>query len=119
MNVDADICKTIEESSFETLEALVMHVGHRLLKHFLIPEFASACREDNVYPRFKISLAKPTAVTFADAPVIELLVESDPEANASTRKLWEEYDGRQSPPPFPLEGRLDDWIENDAHSRMQ
>ena len=48
---------------------------------------------------------------FADAPAVEMLVDSDPIVNRSVEKLWRDRGGnggRQV--PFPLQGRLDEWI---------
>jgi hypothetical protein len=49
----------------------------------------------------KICLEKPTAVTLADAPVVELLIDS-----AKILRL----NNHAKTPPFPLQGRLDEWI---------
>lgn len=54
----------------------------------------------------RISLEKPTAVTFADAPVVEVLVDSDPTKNKHVNDLWQ-FKRRQ--PPFPLKGTLESW----------
>jgi hypothetical protein len=106
-------CQTIEESSFQTLEALGMHLGHRLVKHFAIPQFGGIRNE--IYPRFKISLAKPTAVMFADAPTVEMLVDSNPAVNKAVEKLWQNGEDAKLP-PFPLQGRLDVWIKENCNS---
>jgi hypothetical protein len=63
-------------------------------------------REFPLYPRIRISLSKPTAVTLADAPVVEVSVD--------TRAMLKLIPLPPVPMPFPLQGRLDDWIkEND------
>lgn len=41
-------------------------------------------------PKIRIALAKPTAVMFADAPVIEVLLETDPLKSKALREIWEE-----------------------------
>jgi hypothetical protein len=49
---------------------------------------------------------------FADAPVVEMLVDSDPAVNTGVEGLWKERGekgGRQL--PFPLQGRLEEWIK--------
>jgi len=61
------------------------------------------------HQRIRISLEKPTAVTFADAPVVEMLMDSDPAENHVAESLWQGA-GVTKQPPFPLQGRLDDWI---------
>ena len=52
-------------------------------------------------PRIKICLEKPTAVTLADAPIVELLIDS--------AKILRLNDHAKAL-PFPLQGRLDEWI---------
>jgi len=74
--------------------------------------------EGAVYPRIRVKLEKPTAVTFADAPMIEMLVDADPyKGDKLAKEMWDEAifkDGRdkmlEKKPPFPLQGRLDEWI---------
>jgi hypothetical protein len=57
-------------------------------------------------PRIRISLAKPTAVTLADAPVVEILVDS--------KDMLDRAPPASIALPFRLQGRLDEWIwEND------
>lgn len=60
--------------------------------------------------RIKICFEKPTAVIFADAPAVEILVDSDARINKVTRELLESKIENQKP-PFPLESRLDVWIQ--------
>ncbi|KAH6671220.1 Dihydroneopterin aldolase-domain-containing protein [Halenospora varia] len=99
------VVKTIEESSFQTLEALATHVCRRIIKYFLLPHYLE--REENLdenpdVPNVKICLEKPTAVTMADAPVIELVM------NARNSGLWERCPIIKV--PFPLSSTLDHWI---------
>jgi hypothetical protein len=49
-------------------------------------------------------------VTFADAPVVEILVDSDPQKNPDAKVLWLTFYEKKIRPPFPLTGRLDEWI---------
>lgn len=56
-----------------------------------------------ITPRIKISLSKPTAVTLADAPVVEILVDS--------RVMLDRAPPSLTVIPFPLQGRLDEWIK--------
>lgn len=108
----------MEESSFQTLEALASHISQRIIIYFLIPHYPADQQEDTKnplpgwnYQRIRIKLEKPTAVTFADAPVVEMLVDSDPKINKDVGSLWENA-GVVRLPPFPLEGKLGDWIAN-------
>lgn len=52
----------MEESSFETLEALGMHLADRVL---------SMSSDDEVW-QVCIQMEKPTAVVFADCPIVEV-----------------------------------------------
>ncbi|RDL36888.1 uncharacterized protein BP5553_06240 [Venustampulla echinocandica] len=107
------VIKTMEESSFQTLEALATHLGDRINECFILPTGAAVINSDGTYlfPDIKICLEKPTAVTFADAPTVELLVHSDPLKNKTTEKFYE-VSARDMPEvPFPLQGRLDEWLE--------
>jgi hypothetical protein len=99
--------QTIEESSFKTLEALASHVGQRVIQYFFIPLYKNGVFLN--YPRIHICLEKPTAVMFADAPAIEVLIESDPAKNQTISGL-REWAKLAEKPPFPLNGRLDEWI---------
>jgi hypothetical protein len=102
------ISQTIEESSFQTLEALAAQVSHRIIQYFLIPRTCHG--DDGPLERIKICLEKPTAVTIADAPAVEILVEADPALNSFTQRLLRS-NAEKKIPPFPLEGRLDSWIQ--------
>ena len=49
---------------------------------------------------------------FADAPTVECLVDSDPSKSAEVKELWNAREkGQMKQVPFPLEGRLDEWIK--------
>lgn len=63
----------MEESSFETLEALAMAICRRLSVSVPGPESAEGVKGY----RFKVCLEKPIAVTLADAPGVELSVEAE------------------------------------------
>ncbi|PBP22643.1 hypothetical protein BUE80_DR006561 [Diplocarpon rosae] len=113
------VVKSTEESSFQTLEALAEHLVKRIICYALIPHLPSTHFPSTTssskplnHPRIKISLSKPTAVTFADAPTVEMMVDSDPNVNELACRIWEEA-GREGVRrvPFPLLGRLDEWIE--------
>ncbi|KAH8603074.1 Dihydroneopterin aldolase-domain-containing protein [Bisporella sp. PMI_857] len=106
------VVKTIEESSFETLEALEHHLIWRIMNYFLVPHFRG--RNDTLQfdidgfsHNIKIALSKPTAVTFADAPTVELA--RDGQDLKSDVHL---HQGCLQPVPFPLQTRLDDWIQS-------
>ncbi|CAG8955473.1 hypothetical protein HYFRA_00010340 [Hymenoscyphus fraxineus] len=109
------VSKTIEESSFRTLESLAKHLGERIISCFIIPytqKEAQNSEDTWVFPCVKICLEKPTAVTFADAPMVEAVVHAHPEKNVYARSLWlESVAGADfDPPPFPLQGSLGEWV---------
>jgi len=107
--------QTVEESSFQTLEALLSHLSRIIITYFIIPRF-SQLPNTALYPRIKISIEKPTAVTFADAPVVEILVDSDPQKDPDAKALWLRFYKKKIRPPFPLTGRLDEWIATQKSS---
>jgi hypothetical protein len=43
------------------------------------------------FPIVKVALEKPTAVTMADAPCVELTVETDPTKNSAMKELWDAF----------------------------
>lgn len=63
----------MEQSSFETLEALGSLLGGNVLGSFrsLLQKSDPSPPEDW---QVRITLAKPTAVPFADCPVVELMM---------------------------------------------
>ncbi|TQS34323.1 hypothetical protein Golomagni_05298 [Golovinomyces magnicellulatus] len=67
--------KSVEESSFQTLEALGNHIGSVIIKHFIQPQI---CVSQNFFtwPTIRLKLSKPTAVTLADAPTVEMLIDT-------------------------------------------
>ena len=103
---------TIEESSFQTLEALATHVGRRILKYFLSPIVVHR-GGGGTHERIKICLEKPTAVTFAEAPAVEILIDSNPDVNGFARHLLR-GNMKARKPPFPLQGSLNQWIRENG-----
>jgi len=63
--------------------------------------------QDAVPRRIKICFEKPTAVTFADAPAVEFTLSSGSEMPVSDMR----YNITELP-PFPMQGRIEDWIRN-------
>ncbi|KAI9053411.1 hypothetical protein LZ554_002369 [Drepanopeziza brunnea f. sp. 'monogermtubi'] len=120
------VVKSTEESSFQTLEALAGHLITRLIRYIVIPRLltslphstptpSSTAPPGRNYPRIKIALSKPTAVTFAEAPTVEMAVDADPGASEIARRVWGEVGGEGGRKvPFPLMGRLDEWIEREG-----
>ncbi|KAL2065010.1 hypothetical protein VTL71DRAFT_4150 [Oculimacula yallundae] len=127
------VVKSTEESSFQTLEALALHLIERIIRHIIIPSYvyekdaltggwaytypAPASPEQTMtYPLVKISLSKPTAVTFADAPTVSMVVDTDSQKSEVARRIWDTaaMEGKFGLLPFPLQGRLDKWLEMNA-----
>lgn len=133
--------QSTEESSFQTLEALAQHLITRIIQYILIPHSSfkypslsssglpvpsyhpssssqSTSSKPHNHPRIKISLSKPTAVMFADAPTVEMMLDSDPESNEVARSVWENVAKEGvTRVPFPLDGRLDEWIEGKCEAQ--
>lgn len=69
------------------------------------------------YSEVRICLEKPSAVTFADAPSIEVRRSSDPRVDKDAEILlgqWLGYAAGKEPLeaciPYPLQGTLSEWI---------
>jgi hypothetical protein len=65
----------------------------------------------------RICLDKPSAITFAEAPSIEIVRSSDPAKDKDAERLmgeWVSYaDGKDTVGkriPYPLQGKLSEWI---------
>ncbi len=97
----------MEESSFETLESLSTHLARRVIKHFVY-QYTPKVHASRV----RIILKKPSAVTFAESPVVEVNWTSDPSVDLRCKSLWDEFNALESAPkvPFPLTQRLYHWI---------
>jgi hypothetical protein len=52
---------------------------------------------------------------FADAPVVEMLMDSDPSKSLVVAKWWKEI-GEGRCPPYPLQGRLEDWVAENENT---
>jgi len=65
-----------------------------------------------MWSNIRICLEKPSALTFAAAPAIEILRTSDPRVDEDAKRLNQEprfdEDGDK---PRVISGRLDEWIE--------
>lgn len=100
--------QTIEETSFETLEALAACIGRRVFRHWLKPRISNAVN----HGRLRICLEKPTAVIFADAPAVEILLDTD--RSETTKALWNSIAGIEKDDlprvEYPLETSLQEWI---------
>lgn len=117
------VVKTIEESSFDTLESLGTHLVRRIIKWFLYAEFRTFVKPPNEDPEVQfgqlviVSLEKPSAVMFAESPAVEVRRHADPRHSRELLNQIFESSKRNHVDmvaggivPFPLQGRLDDWI---------
>ncbi|RKF77155.1 putative folic acid synthesis protein fol1 [Golovinomyces cichoracearum] len=68
--------KSVEESSFQTLEALGKHIGSVIIKRFIQPQIYVS-QKSFTWPTIRLKLSKPTAVTLADAPTVEMLIDTN------------------------------------------
>lgn len=54
---------------------------------------------------------------FADAPIVEVMVDSDPSHSEAMNALWKDI-GASIHPPFPLQGRLADWEKEKENVKL-
>ena len=84
--------QAIETSSFQTLETLAAYLCQLIIEDYVIPVYRSEQKDstDSLrdYPTVKVALEKPTAVMMADAPCVELIVDSSPDRNPDIESLW-------------------------------
>ncbi|KAI1176666.1 hypothetical protein F4777DRAFT_545468 [Nemania sp. FL0916] len=72
VELEAAVVKILEASSFETLEALGMHIANKILDEFRVGDSPQPMRERGW--QVKVCLEKPIAVPFADCPAVEVCV---------------------------------------------
>ncbi|KAI9650499.1 hypothetical protein NHQ30_000515 [Ciborinia camelliae] len=126
--------KTIEETSFQTLEALAEYIGKRITRHFLIPNIIKKLSTENaeaatrweslsndytqvpwetldvmrLCPILKIKLEKPS-IYIDTTPGVEMTMDTRPLPNSPYLDLWKGYKTLEMP-ERPIRGTLDDWI---------
>lgn len=76
----ADPHKALEKSSFETLEALGADISHTIIQN-LKPNPKELVYTDEGW-QVKLSMEKPTAVPFAEGPVVETRISSRPQPSS-------------------------------------
>ena len=64
----------MDETAFETLEALGTHLANKILTEF---QPLTGVGYSGLGRQVKITLEKPTAVPFADAPAVQIRVNGD------------------------------------------
>ncbi|KAK3383091.1 hypothetical protein B0T24DRAFT_673010 [Lasiosphaeria ovina] len=113
-SIETLVVKALEESSFETLEALGAHLTDLVLATYHCGTHAGPLTGGRDW-QAHVRLEKPTAVMFADCPIVEVRAGSDfirlPEATATTTvsatadipaAAAASVLTSRSPPPYPL-----------------
>lgn len=108
--VEQVVAKTIEESSYETLEALAEDLASRIIKHCIWAPAIGTRFEPNI-GGVRITLEKPSAVPFADAPAIGIY-RSAQRDDPSVQRMLTELGNKPPKVPFPLQGRLDEFLQS-------
>lgn len=107
--VEQIIEKTVEESSYETLESLAEDLAAKVVKYFILAnETGSGALEP---AGVRITIEKPSAVPFADAPVIEIYRSAE-QSDPWCKRLAVEMGTKRPQIPFPLQGRLDEFLQS-------
>ena len=100
--------KTVEESSYETLESLAEDLAARIIKFFVLSQPPTALPAP---AGVRITIEKPNAIPFADAPVIEIYRSAE-ESDVHVKKMVAELGLKRPQIPFPLQGRLDEFLQS-------
>ena len=100
--------KTVEESSYETLESLIEDLAARIIKFFVLSQAPTTLPAP---AGVRITIEKPNAIPFADAPVIEIYRSAE-ESDAHVKKMVAELGLKRPQIPFPLQGRLDEFLQS-------
>ena len=104
------LAQTIEESNFETLESMAEEIASRLLKFFVIAKRPSST-DTMEAAGVRVKIKKPIAVPMAEAPAVEIYRSADPN-DAFGKRMLSELGPKRPQVPFPLEGRLDDFLRS-------
>lgn len=101
--------KTVEESSYETLESLAEDLAAKIIKYFILArqEKSSSGGPAGV----RITIEKPSAVPFADAPIIEVYRSAE-QSDPAVKRMIAELGKKIPQIPFPLQGRLDEFLNS-------
>lgn len=109
-DVEQIVVKTTEESAYETLEALAEDIATRVIKLCIWAPAIASHFEPNM-AGVRVTLAKPSAVPFAEAPAIEIYRTAQRE-DPSVQRLLTELGNKPPKIPFPLPGRLDEFLQS-------
>jgi hypothetical protein len=122
----------MEESSYQTLEALAGEITKRLIRFVIIPIVIEYLKKqdklntlnddpEKVYwshilhfveavPLLKVKLQKP-GIYRNTTPGVELVTNAFPAPGSEIMGLWKGYKNLELP-PFPLPGSLENWIRD-------
>lgn len=100
------------------METLGTHLVNRIIKWFIFTSHDAIVFEQLI----TVTLEKPSAVMFAESPMVEVRRHANPRSDETgiSNVLFEEVRAMQKRVgksiesfariPFPLQGRLDEWI---------
>ncbi|KAL9058631.1 MAG: hypothetical protein Q9162_001638 [Coniocarpon cinnabarinum] len=108
--VEQLVVKTVEESAFETLESLCESVTSKVIKYFVIANQPLKPNFEAEPAGVGVKIAKPSAVPRADAAAVEIYRSAQPD-NAYGKRLYAELGNKRPKVPYPLEGRLDEFLQ--------
>ncbi|KAK0657175.1 Dihydroneopterin aldolase-domain-containing protein [Cercophora newfieldiana] len=78
VEAEASVVKILEESSFETLEALGTHIADTLLRSYNTnPSYKASAPERQLSWQVKVKMEKPTAVLLAECPIVQVSASLD------------------------------------------
>lgn len=102
--------KTVNESSYETLESLAEDLATKIVKYFILANDNSTGSAEAA-AGIRVTIEKPSAVPFADAPVIEIYRSAE-QSDAWGKRMAAELGSKRPQIPFPLQGRLDEFLQS-------
>lgn len=100
--------QNIEESSFETLESLCESVAVKVIKYFII---AKQPLQPAIEPAgTRVRIEKPNAISIASSPAVEIYRSAEAD-DPFGKRMFAELGNKRPQIPFPLEGRLDEFLQ--------
>lgn len=100
--------KTVEEATFETLESLAEDLASKVIKYFILAKQEFSLLDP---AGVRITIEKPSAVALADTPIIEIYRSAE-QSDAFGRRMAAELGTKRPTIPFPLQGRLDEFLQS-------
>lgn len=90
------------------MESLAEELAARVIKYFIMPKQQFPLPEP---AGVRVRIEKPSAVPMADAPSIEIYRSAESHDPFGKRMLFE-LGSKRPKIPFPLEGRLDEFLQS-------